>query len=151
MIMSPLPSYRLGTESDLPALESLEAECFEPSHRETRAVLRRALTSAHQEVWLRREAPAHAALILRIHPHSLKLFSIAVHPAARGRGWGEEMLALTVTRARALQRRRIRLEAAANDTRLIEWYERAGYVRRERLLEYYGPDDDAWRMERLVK
>jgi ribosomal protein S18 acetylase RimI-like enzyme len=142
--------YRLGTIEDLSALLDLEAACFEPSHRESRQVLRRCLTSSHQEVWLRTEAPAMAAVALRKFTGSLKLFSIAVHPNARGRGWGQEMLNLTDLRAHELGLSRIRLEVAANDERLVRWYEAAGFTKSKRLVDYYDVGDDAWRMEKRL-
>jgi RimJ/RimL family protein N-acetyltransferase len=85
------------------------------------------------EVWITDEADA--ALVLDLAPDALDLASIAVHPAAQGKGLGRALLRTVEDRARALGRAAVTLVTGEPLTRNVAWYRRAGYeaVRTEQL------------------
>src|ERR1051325_2513185 len=69
---------------------------------------------AEYEVWLAESAGAlDGVLILEPRADDLLIWSVAVAPAAQGRGVGNAMLAFAETRARALGRSCIRLYTGA--------------------------------------
>src|SRR4051794_6151691 len=81
------------------------------------------------EVWLAEGAGMlDSALILEPRADDLLIWSVAVAPAAQGRGVGNVMLGFAETRARALGRTCIRLYTGAPLTANIAWYNRQGYV-----------------------
>lgn len=140
--------FRRALLSDLDRLVALEEASFAPSHQEPRSVLRRAVKSSAQEVWIRETGDA--ALFLRHYPRSLRIVSIAVHPEAQGRSYGRALLDLTFDRAKDLGRAQVILEAETSNPSLVAWYERHGFVRLRRLPDYYGAGDHAWKMARWL-
>ena len=84
---------------------------------------------ADYEVWLAESASAlDGALILEPRADDLLIWSVAVAPAAQGRGVGNVMLRFAEKRARQLGRTCIRLYTGAPLTSNIAWYKRQGYV-----------------------
>jgi len=84
---------------------------------------------ADYEVWLAESADAvDGVLILEPRKDDLLIWSVAVGPAAQGRGVGNVMLAFAESRARELDRPCIRLYTGAPLTANIAWYNRQGYV-----------------------
>jgi len=84
---------------------------------------------ADYEVWLAESAGSlDGALILEPRPDDLLIWSVAVAPAAQGRGIGNLMLGFAETRARALGRTCIRLYTGAPLSFNIAWYSRHGYA-----------------------
>jgi ribosomal protein S18 acetylase RimI-like enzyme len=142
---------RLAGPEDLAALRFLEHACFVPERRETDPVLRRALSSSSQEVWLvEQEGRVAGAMMLRLYPHTLRVYSIAVDPEFRGRGIGDLLLAQAESRADGLQSERLVLEVDAGDKRLVDWYSRRGFRRVDTLNAFYGPGQDALRMQKSM-
>ncbi len=91
------------------------------------------------------------ALFLRFTPRSVRVHSIAVHPRAQGQGIGARLLEQAAARACATGRRRVTLEASAEQAQLVDWYVRHGYERREFLPDYYAPGHAAWRLHRRLE
>jgi len=84
---------------------------------------------AAYEIWLAESLGAlDGALILQPRADDLLIWSVAVAPAAQGRGIGNVMLAFAERRARELGRTCIRLYTGAPLTANIAWYQRQGYV-----------------------
>lgn len=131
---------------DLPALMELERLCYDGPRRQSRASLRRSLTSPRQSVWVLEDDFGIAAdLILWHHRHTLRVYGVAVRPDRQGKGLGRAL----VLHAEALAGpARVVLEADAADPRLIDWYERQGYRRTDLRPDFYAPGRHAWRMER---
>ncbi|SHG38963.1 N-acetylglutamate synthase, GNAT family [Kaistia soli DSM 19436] len=81
------------------------------------------------EVWLAEdEAGLCGALILEARPDELYIQSVAVAPAAKGRGVGNRLLAYDERRALQTSRDRLTLTANALMTFNIDWYGRKGFV-----------------------
>jgi ribosomal protein S18 acetylase RimI-like enzyme len=130
----------------------LEAACFEPERRDSRKVFRHSLSSPHQEVWVIRDGKEiTGSLILRFHPHTCRMHSIAVSPSHQGRGIGRKLLDKAVSRARARACSRIHLEADANNKPLLTWYQSHGYTPVATLPDYYAPNWPALRLSLPLK
>ncbi|MEJ0078685.1 MAG: GNAT family N-acetyltransferase [Alphaproteobacteria bacterium] len=81
------------------------------------------------EVWLAEQDGAlDGVLILEPRADDLLIWSVAVAPAAQGRGIGNTMLAFAETRARDLGRTCIRLYTGQPLSFNIAWYTRHGYA-----------------------
>jgi len=83
---------------------------------------------ADYEVWLAESAGLEGVLILEPRADDLLIWSVAVAPAAQGRGVGNVMLAFAETRARDIGRSCIRLYTGQPLAFNIAWYQRQGYV-----------------------
>ncbi len=81
------------------------------------------------EVWLAEQDGAlDGVLILEPRADDLLIWSVAVAPAAQGRGIGNTMLAFAETRARDLGRTCTRLYTGQPLSFNIAWYTRHGYA-----------------------
>jgi RimJ/RimL family protein N-acetyltransferase len=134
----PRRRLRRATEADLGRLIALQRAAFAanrdilgveplPLLWDYRAKLRQS------EVWITHAADA--ALVLDLEPGALDLASIAVHPAAQGKGLGRALLRAAEERALALGRAAVTLVTGEALTRNVALYRRAGYeaVRTEQL------------------
>jgi ribosomal protein S18 acetylase RimI-like enzyme len=84
---------------------------------------------AEYEVYLAKQGGAlDGVLILEPRTDDLLIWSVAVAPAAQGRGVGNTMLAFAEARARELGRTCIRLYTGEPLTANIAWYTRQGYA-----------------------
>lgn len=83
---------------------------------------------ADYEVWLAESAGLDGVLILEPRAEDLLIWSVAVAPAAQGRGVGNVMLAFAEIRARDIGRSCIRLYTGQPLAFNIAWYQRQGYV-----------------------
>jgi ribosomal protein S18 acetylase RimI-like enzyme len=138
-----------ATAGDLTALMQLEAVAFPADRRESRRTLLRSLHSPHQEVWIigdPADAQVQAAMILRIHRLRLRIQSIAVDPCFQGCGLGNRLLLHARQRALDLGRSLLSLEADSSQPRLLEWYQRHGFIKTAFLRHYYSRGKHAWRM-----
>jgi len=139
---------RLGQAADLDALVSLEDRCFEPERRDGRRPIRHSLQSRHQEIWVAEsEGTLSAALTLRFHPRTCRIYSIAVDPAHQGKGIGQKLLELAESKARDKGCVRMQLEVDAGNKNLIQWYRKNGYHPMKTLHDYYGRN---WHAARLI-
>lgn len=128
---------------DLTALVQLEGSCFEPERQDGEGPIRHSLRSPHQEVWVAEEETGGAilgAMTLRLHPRTCRIYSVAVDPAAQGKGIGRQLMEKALTRALKKGCSRIHLEVDARNKILIEWYQRYGYRPVKTLEHYYAKD-----------
>lgn len=136
---------------DLEALMALEASCFSPARQESRSGVRRSILSPHQELWvLRGNGRVAASMTLRKFRKTLRLYSLAVSPEFRGRGFGEYLVRHAAERAGVLRIPRLSLEVDAAEERLQRLYLRLGFTCHQRLPHYYGPGHDAFRFVRIL-
>jgi ribosomal protein S18 acetylase RimI-like enzyme len=158
----------LAVPEDLPALERLEAECFDASvaisHRQFRYLLR----APSANIYVLRQgslapagAPASArgpggegdvaadAIVLRRRDRrgvTARLYSLAVSPEHRGKGLGRTLLCHCLDVLRGEHVEVVALEVAADNVPAIALYESLGFLKTRRLTDYYGPGEDGWRM-----
>ncbi len=74
------------------------------------------------------------------------IYTVNVHPAARGRGLGRILMASCESSLRSLGMTRVALEVNVENEDAIRLYERTGYTRIELLKDYYSTYriNDAW-------
>jgi len=151
-LISDGPQIRLATPADLHSLETIEALCFHHTRRSTRKSLMRSLKSEHQRVGLAvttgqaGEEVVLGAAILFLYQRSIRLYSIATAPTARGTGVGGNLMRWTEAQATTLGIERLSLEADATNTQLLNWYEKQHFRAEDPLPDYYGPGEHAMRM-----
>jgi len=146
------PTLRLAGPADRDHFLALEAACFAPDRRYSPAIIQRALTSPHQRAWVIADASGAvlAGLIAWSRPRTWRVVSVAVLPEARGAGHFTRLMEHYHDAARRAGAGRSGLEADAENAPLIARYEHADYHVVARLKDYYGPGQDAQRMERAL-
>ena len=146
------PRIRLATPADLSALERIESLCFSPDRRSDRKSLMRSLRSDSQRVGLAvsdtssGEEAVLGAAILFLYQRSIRIYSIATVPEARGKGVGERLMRWTEKQAGVLGVDRISLEVDAANAALLNWYQKHHFKTEAPLPDYYGPGEHAMRM-----
>jgi ribosomal protein S18 acetylase RimI-like enzyme len=145
-------SLRVGTPMDFSFLSALEKACFDPDRRDSDRALRRSLTSPGQEVWMLEQYGKPAgAMTLRLHPRTLRIYSLAIDPDCRGGGLGRMLLHRAEERAVERGARRMVLEVDAGNADLVAWYTRHGFRGVKCLPDYYGPGRPGVRLERNLE
>jgi ribosomal protein S18 acetylase RimI-like enzyme len=145
--------YRRADKNDVGALCELEELCFSSDRLSRRSMLRFATTDrAHL---LLAEEPGGKllgySLILFHRGTSLaRLYSIAIAPAARGRGIAEALLRGGEAAAVARSRVFMRLEVHTDYLGAIRLYEKLGYQRFGIYHDYYEDHADALRMQKRI-
>ena len=139
-----LPHLRRASHDDLPALVAAEHACFPPRDAWDAALFQETLEGG--EIWLAEEHGALAAwLCFSRCPGVLELESLAVLPAARGRGLAAGLLRWLEGRAEGAV---VRLEVADDNPRALALYAAAGYHAVERIPHFYSDGTAAQRLER---
>lgn len=151
-LISDGPQMRLATPADLHSLETIEALCFDPARRSTRRSLMRSLQSDRQRVGLAvstassGEEAVLGAAVLFLYQRSIRIYSVATLPEARGKGIGECLMRWADDQAGALGVERISLEVDAANPTLLNWYQKHHFKSEDPLPDYYGPGEHAMRM-----
>jgi ribosomal protein S18 acetylase RimI-like enzyme len=124
---------RRGDAADLAALVALQHDAYRPN-AEILGVEPLPLQADYadivrtSEVWVVPGADGLAgALILKIAPDHLLIWSVSVASSAQGCGLGGRLLAYAEERARQLGLRTLRLYMGEKLRRNVEWYRRNGY------------------------
>ena len=144
---------RTARLDDLPALEALEARCFD-SDRISRRQLRHLITRANAKVLVAvcdGELLGDVVVLFNRATSTARLYSIAVSPDARGKG----VARLLVNKAEAVawshHRAWIRLEVRKDNSASIGLFESLGYHRFGQYHHYYEDHADAWRYEKTLR
>jgi ribosomal protein S18 acetylase RimI-like enzyme len=144
--MTAEPRLRAARAADLPALLALEARF--PGDRLSPRQFRHHLANPRARL---RVAVGEGGLLgyhlllLRRGSAWARLYSIAVDPAARGRGLGRRLLADAEAQARAAGCTGLRLEVRQDNAAAVALYEAAGYRRVAALPNYYDDGTPGWR------
>jgi ribosomal-protein-alanine N-acetyltransferase len=88
---------------------------------------------------------ADGFILMRAVADEAEVLTLAVRPAARGRGEGARLLARGVAAARAAGAGRVFLEVADDNVAALALYRRAGFVEAGRRPRYYARADGARR------
>lgn len=137
---------------DLDALVAIEAAAFSDdriSRRQFRHLLRR----AHAEVIVAEEDGAllgDVVLLFSRGTATARLYSIAVLPAARGRGVARALVREAEAVAWRHERAWMRLEIRQDNPASIALFESLGYRRFGSHSSYYADAMDAWRYEKAL-
>jgi len=139
--------------SDLDDLVALEESSF-ATDRLSREQYRRHLDSETAQVLVasanHRRFLGTAVVFFRKGTKVARLYSIATHAEARGKGVGSALLEASEQLARRRGCKVLRLEVRTDNDAAIRLYERLGYDRIGRYARYYGDGADAWRYEKKV-
>ena len=144
-------TIRESVLSDLSFLEDLEQKCFPKFQQSSRRSLRHSLSSPFQriliaEVKQKGENISVASAVLNQYSRTLRIFSIAVLPQYMGKGIGESILNYIKNIGDKNGYEKLSLEALKSDTKLINWYTKAGFVKTADLPNYYSDNIDGVRM-----
>lgn len=143
---------RRATPDDLPALLALEACSFEEyrlSKRQVRYHIRHP-----RNVLLVHDLPAHpcaGALLLLVRQASARLYSLAVHPDARGKGVARGLCQAGEGAVREAGITKIALEVKASNTPAVTLYRDLGYAIAKTLPDYYGVGQPGVRMMKILR
>ena len=147
--LSPTPARGLRP-ADLDALLVLETASFPLTDRFPRRNWRHVLASRSTLV-LGIPDPEAGLLgaicwLLRSGSRVARMYSLAVHPAARGRGLGKALVAASLRR---LPRRCtvLGLEVRPDNAGAVGLYRALGFRPVAGLADYYGPGEDGMRMQ----
>lgn len=149
-------SIRRSTLSDLDLLENIEREAFAAFQQSSKRALKQSLKSAHQQVWIAEVVENDlvnpvGCLILYIFPKTLRIFSIAVFNRYKGMGIGKILLDHAESIAKEKGIKRISLELNKSSSKLLSWYEEAGFKTVELLPNYYDEGIDGLRMVKNIQ
>lgn len=149
---TPAINVRSGTVDDLTALLDLETAVF-ATDRMSRRSLRHFLTATTAVVIVAEfegMIAGYALVLFRPRSAIARLYSIAVTPAAKGRGIGPTLLAAAEDVALGRDCRFLRLEVHENNQRAIDRYRKAGYRAFGRYDEYYEDKGHAHRYQKQL-
>ncbi|TBR35893.1 MULTISPECIES: GNAT family N-acetyltransferase [Dyella] len=157
--MTPMPAtaavrVRRAELSDLDDLVALELASF-ASDRLSRAQYRRHLDSDSALVLVasanHRRFLGTAVVFFRKGSKVARLYSIATHAEARGKGVGSALLQAAESHARRRGCKELRLEVRTDNAAAISIYERFGYHRIAELPSYYEDGADGWRYAKPLR
>ncbi len=136
---------------DLPFLYCLENAAFDRSRQSRKSAIRRSVTSSNQMVFiLEKDANPCASATLFIHLYSVRLYSIAVLPESRGKGYGKILMDHIIAYAKEINVSAITLEVEESDTRLLFWYKNYDFEFIKKLPDYYGEGRHALKLQKSL-
>lgn len=144
---------RPAKAEDLEVLIRLEMTCFATDRLSRRSFLR--WLKGEHCVFLVAESAAklvaYGLVLLHSGTRLARLYSIAVAPAARGRGIAQQLLEDLEAAAEEKDRFFMRLEVAKENVGAIRLYEKLGYSAFDELEDYYEDHSTALRMQKRIR
>ena len=140
-----------ATAEDIGFLSTLEQQCF-PPHRQFHArAFKRAITSQSQLVYMIRykHHPAGSAIV-HVFERTWRLYSIAIDPLHQNLGLGRILLNFLIEKAKQSNIQRFTLEADADNSNLLSWYQSFGFNITDHLPNYYAEGEDGYKMELIL-
>lgn len=146
---------RDATLSDLDALLDLENACYPPNQAYSREEYRYSLATAQAINLIHEEDKTLVGFVGAFHHKAWRIghiYTVNVHPKARGAGLGSQLMAEAERRLAALGMKRVVLEVNVDNVGAMKLYEKCGYARTARLVGYYTQyeNNDAWRYEKSI-
>ena len=144
---------RPAVAADLDAIAALEAACFGEadgvfSRRQLRALLANA--NAHWLISLDGRAVACWLKVSNGRARWARLYSLAVHPALRGQGWGKRLLEAGFAWMREHDLGVCRAEVKADNHAARRLYAGFGFRESAPLRDYYAPGVDGVRLSLTI-
>jgi ribosomal protein S18 acetylase RimI-like enzyme len=144
---------------DVPALAAIERLSFGARDAFSPRTLRHLITRAKAVTVVAESIPArrplaYATALLRsapARPASARLYSVAVHPMARGQGLARKLLNRLLRRLASLHVARVSLEVEATNTPAVALYKSLGFVTDKHLPHYYARRRHGLRMVRASR
>ncbi|MFP1631503.1 peptidase C39 family protein [Zhengella sp. ZM62] len=146
-------ALRRATQSDIEQLVALENAVFD-ADRISRRSFRQLIDRETAETIVAETGGricGYAMVLFRKGTAVARLYSIAVLPSAGGSGLGAHLLEAAEDAAFGHGRMVLRLEVREDNARAIGLYERRGYRRIGRYLDYYADHTTALRYEKLLR
>lgn len=147
-------SIRQAEKKDLGPLLALERLCFASDLLSLRS-FSRALSSSSSCLLVaagqtsnQNHILGYLLLFFRKNSHKARLYSLALHPDARGKGAGKALLRRAEQEALKRGCRTIYLEVREDNATAIALYERAKYTVICKLARYYEDGGNGWRMSK---
>lgn len=137
-----IPSRR-ATASDLATIRAVEIACFGPGEGFSTRQVRNLLASPTAHWWIINDVAV--SCWLKVHNGRrtwARLYSLAVHPKARGRGLASQLLTEGFQWMAAEGLSRCFAEVAVSNGAARALYERHGFTERHLLPHYYGFGQD---------
>lgn len=144
---------RPATLQDIDALVALENRCFDSdrlSRRQFRYMLTRANAATLVTTGDADQVLGYVLVLFHAGTSLARLYSIAVDPAARGRGLAETLLTAAEVEAAGRGCVDMRLEVRPDNVAAIALYERLGYRRFGTFDDYYEDHMEALRYEKRL-
>lgn len=143
---------RNATLEDLDALVVLEQRCF-GEDRISRRQFRHLLTRANAAVLVEDRAGRIIGDVVVLFSRATsiaRLYSLAVEPERRGQGVATGLIHAAEQVAWSKHRAYMRLEVRKDNPAAVALYERHGYRRFGKWVDYYDDHADAWRYEKSL-
>ena len=142
-------NIRPATIGDLDAVAAVERRCFPEDEAFSRRQLRYLLEQAEGASYVAcrgQEVVGYITLLTRRTARNLRIYSVAVDPAARGCGAGQALVNAAIALARQLGLDEVTLEVRTDNAPAIGLYARNGFRDDQLLRGYYSDGVDARRM-----
>lgn len=140
--------------ADLDGIVEIETACFgDDGEAFSRRRLAYLIAKARGACFvLRREGKVagYLSLLSRRGSGLLRIYSVAVHPAFRGQGFGRMLVERSLNYASEQGFSGISLEVKVGNRTALALYEKSGFVRIEVLSGYYHDGTDGVRMKRKL-
>lgn len=145
------PQYNIRTAraSDVRAILAIEHACFDSdyfSKRQFTYLITRA-KGVFYVVEEQEHLLGYISCLVNARAERLRIYSIAVHPAAQGRGIARRLIEQALHYAHQAQLARLTLEVKTTNEAAIKLYENSGFVRTGILSAYYHDGSDAYTMQ----
>jgi len=137
-----------ATLSDLDAILDIEHFCF-PFDCFSRKQFAYLITKSKGIFYVLKQQEkvvAYVTVVTNVHTRNARIYSIAVHPEARGNNYGQILLEKSIEFARQKQMKAINLEVNTNNTPAINLYEKNGFTTILIRKDYYLDGSDAFGM-----
>lgn len=141
---------RPARPEDLGRLWELDRICFEPGIAYSRAQLRHFFDLPGSKCLVAESAEAIDGFALGYPdpPDLARVVTLDIHPSARRRGLGRELLERLLAELEAAGAGRPVLEVDVRNTGAISFYRSLGFSKARRIPDYYGRRLDAFEMVR---
>ena len=146
-------SLRVAGPADLDTIANLEAACFGAADGVFSPRQLLALLSNPNSYWLISLDGRSVACWLKVsngRARWARLYSLAVHPAMRGRGWGKYLIESGFVWMRTQGLTACRAEVKAGNLAARKLYADCGFQEGGVLRDYYAPGMDGVRLARTI-
>lgn len=143
-------TLRTAQERDATTLLALENRCFDSDQLGLRS-FRRLISSSTAQVWCLFEGTelvGYILLLTRKNSGWWRIYSIAVAPEQRGKGYARMLVTHVITQANLAKAEGIRLEVKVTNKSAISLYQALGFEVQDILPGYYADGQDGYRMQR---
>lgn len=140
---------RVATIADLNRILEIENLCFD-NEKFTRKQFLYLIHNAKGSFFVaesNNSIVGYISLLLRANSKNLRIYSIAVHPEARGQQIGQKLIEVCKEFAKAKGLQYVSLEVRTDNTAAIKLYERNDFTITDIIQGYYGNGIDAFKLE----